>query len=125
MFVGVYVSGSGCLWSVHTQRKFDSLGVNSLEMVIYTLKDNCLSHLCFRDEVDAEIAVHPAVRSLMTYAHKESINSLRDGRVEDLHKSLYIRDLKRYEQIPDANSWLEHAPVNLAGMMFRRPLETV
>lgn len=83
MFIGLCTSGSGCLRTVHTQRKFDGLGVNSLEMVIYTLKDNRLIHLCFRDEMDASIATHPAVRS-----HKGSINSFRDGLVEDLHKNV-------------------------------------
>ncbi|CAE1283258.1 unnamed protein product [Acanthosepion pharaonis] len=107
-----------CLNStIHTPARFGGLGVNSLETLYSTLKESRLSQLSY--EEDAAIASNPAVRGLMSYKFKGSVMSSREGLVEDFHRRLDTRGLQGYEKVPAVNSWLDHAPTNLAGHDFQ------
>lgn len=82
-------------------------------------RDSCLCQLSYGDEEDAAIVSNPAVHCLMSYKYNGSIMSSRKGLVEDLHKRLDTRSLQGYEKVPAVNSWLDHAPTNLAGYNFQ------
>ncbi|CAE1319038.1 unnamed protein product [Acanthosepion pharaonis] len=105
--------------AIHTPARFGGLGVNSLETLYSTSKESRLSQSSYGDEEDAAIASNPAVRGLMSYKFRGSVMSSREGLVEDLHRRLDTRGLQGYEKVPAVNSWLDHAPTNLAGHDFQ------
>ncbi|CAE1248042.1 unnamed protein product [Acanthosepion pharaonis] len=108
--------------AIHTPARFGGLGVNSLETLYSTLKESRLTQLSYGDEEDAAIASNPAVRGLMSYKFRGSVMSSREGLVEDLHRRLDTRGLQGYEKVPAVNSWLDHAPTNLAGHDFQEAI---
>ncbi|CAE1169955.1 unnamed protein product [Acanthosepion pharaonis] len=88
-------------------REIRRFGVNSLETLYSTLKESRLTQLSYGDEEDAATASNPAVRGSGRRSPQEIGHQGPTG---------------GYEKVPAVNSWLDHAPTNLAGHDFQEAI---